>query len=145
MNSPNLRFKEGEKSFPDWEAKSLKQLVTRFIVPMRDKPKNLNGSVPWCRIEDFNGRYLITSKSGQGVSLAQGITRGKYAEQLASDNSKFRTETFTNGQSAIQAQQKQIDHLNEQIVKLGGEPIPVESSWWSGFKRSVTTRNPSLH
>jgi type I restriction enzyme S subunit len=69
MNSPTLRFKDGEKSFPDWEAKSLKQIVTRFIVPMRDKPKNLNGSVPWCRIEDFNGRYLNTSKSGQGVSL----------------------------------------------------------------------------
>ena len=35
---------------------------------MRDKPKDLTGSIPWCRIEDFNGMYLSTSKSSQGVS-----------------------------------------------------------------------------
>lgn len=38
------------------------------IVPMRDKPKELSGKIPWIRIEDFNGKYISESKSGQGVS-----------------------------------------------------------------------------
>lgn len=39
-----------------------------FIVPMRDKPEDLIGEIPWIRIEDFEGRYINGSKSGQGVS-----------------------------------------------------------------------------
>jgi len=27
-----------------------------------------NGPIPWCRIEDFTGKYLSTSKSNQGVT-----------------------------------------------------------------------------
>lgn len=52
----------------DWQEVRLDALVSRFIVPMRDKPKNLTGDIPWCRIEDFEGKYLYNSKSGQGVS-----------------------------------------------------------------------------
>ncbi|GAA3758880.1 restriction endonuclease subunit S [Flavobacterium ginsengiterrae] len=40
-----------------------------LTVPQRDKPKELTGEVPWLRIEDFEGKYVSTSKSGQGVSL----------------------------------------------------------------------------
>lgn len=39
-----------------------------FIVPMRDKPEDLIGPIPWVRIEDFDGKYISGSKSGQGVS-----------------------------------------------------------------------------
>lgn len=39
-----------------------------LIVPMRDKPDDLSGNIPWIRIEDFNGRDIATSRSGQGVS-----------------------------------------------------------------------------
>ena len=39
-----------------------------LLVPMRDKPEDLTGPIPWVRIEDFTGRYLEGSKSGQGVS-----------------------------------------------------------------------------
>ncbi|WP_200864769.1 restriction endonuclease subunit S, partial [Arcticibacter svalbardensis] len=39
-----------------------------LTVPQRDKPKNLDGEIPWLRIEDFDGKYVSTSKSGQGVS-----------------------------------------------------------------------------
>jgi type I restriction enzyme S subunit len=67
--SQELRFKASDGSeYPDWEQKKLNELVSNFIVPMRDKPKFLNGEIPWCRIEDFHGRYLQASKSGQGVS-----------------------------------------------------------------------------
>ena len=64
---PKLRFPEFRDS-PDWEEKELNRIVDDFIVPMRDKPKDLNGEIPWCRIEDFDGMYLSNSKSNQGVS-----------------------------------------------------------------------------
>jgi len=65
---PKYRFKEfvGDG---EWVEKSLDKVVNNFIVPMRDKPKKLDGEIPWCRIEDFNGIYLSESKSNQGVSL----------------------------------------------------------------------------
>lgn len=65
---PRLRFPEFQNS-GEWEKKTLDNLVTDFIVPMRDKPKKLDGDIPWCRIEDFEGMYLSGSKSNQGVSL----------------------------------------------------------------------------
>jgi type I restriction enzyme S subunit len=74
--SQEIRFKpdsragsdEEGKDFPDWEERKLKEIVDQFIVPMRDKPKDLNGPIPWCRIEDFQGKMLTGSKTGQGVS-----------------------------------------------------------------------------
>ena len=65
---PILRFPEF-KNKGEWEEKSLDKVVNDFIVPMRDKPKSLDGETPWCRIEDFDGMYLSGSKSKQGVSL----------------------------------------------------------------------------
>lgn len=41
---------------------------TTMIVPMRDKPIDLTGEIPWLRIEDFNGKYVSSSKSHQGVT-----------------------------------------------------------------------------
>ncbi len=68
--SGRLRFKDKNgKAFPKWKEKRLDEVVLRFIVPMRDKPKDLTGPIPWCRIEDFDGKYLSKSKSGQGVDL----------------------------------------------------------------------------
>lgn len=52
----------------EWDSVNLKDIISDFIVPMRDKPKDLSGETPWCRIEDFDGKYLSCSKSGQGVS-----------------------------------------------------------------------------
>lgn len=51
-----------------WKTVKLDKVINQFIVPMRDKPKELNGEIPWCRIEDFDGKYLKVSKSKQGVS-----------------------------------------------------------------------------
>ena len=45
----------------------LKDVVSRLIVPMRDKPKRFEGNIPWCRIEDFDGKFLSKSKSGKFV------------------------------------------------------------------------------
>ena len=46
----------------------LKEVITNFIVPMRDKPKLFNGNIPWCRIEDIKGKYLSDTKSNKYVS-----------------------------------------------------------------------------
>lgn len=51
----------------EWEVKRLGDVVNDFIVPMRDKPKKFQGEIPWCRIEDFDGKYLFASKSDQCV------------------------------------------------------------------------------
>lgn len=54
---------------PDsWEVVRLGDVVKELIVPMRDKPKRFEGTIPWCRIEDFDGKYLYTSKSDQFVN-----------------------------------------------------------------------------
>ncbi|MEL0457341.1 restriction endonuclease subunit S [Flavobacteriaceae bacterium SZ-1-7] len=46
----------------------LKDVISTFIVPQRDKPKVFDGDIPWCRIEDINGKYLYKSNSSQNVS-----------------------------------------------------------------------------
>jgi type I restriction enzyme S subunit len=43
----------------------LKEVVDEFIVPMRDKPSFVSQGVPWCRIEDIDGKYLHGTKSNQ--------------------------------------------------------------------------------
>ena len=50
------------------KVKTIKKLCTDVIVPMRDKPKVFDGTIPWCRIDDKDGNYFNTSKSGQFVS-----------------------------------------------------------------------------
>lgn len=51
----------------EWSPQELRQVIRDFIVPMRDKPKAFRGHIPWCRIEDFDGKYLAESQSGQYV------------------------------------------------------------------------------
>lgn len=41
---------------------------TSMLTPMRDRPENLDGPIPWIRIEDFDGKYISSSKSSLGVS-----------------------------------------------------------------------------
>ena len=46
----------------------LKDVCKEIIVPMRDRPKDLKGPIPWCRIEDKEGQYFNGSLSGLGVT-----------------------------------------------------------------------------
>lgn len=50
-----------------WPTPPLGSLV-ETIVPARDKPQELNGPIPWLRIEDFDGQYVSASATGQGVT-----------------------------------------------------------------------------
>ena len=40
-----------------------------MLTPMRDKPQDLSGEIPWIRIEDYVGKYIYESKEGFGVSM----------------------------------------------------------------------------
>ena len=56
-------------SIPEnWQWCRLKKVCSNFIVPQRDKPKVFNGTIPWCRIEDIEGKYLNGSLSNQLVT-----------------------------------------------------------------------------
>ena len=50
------------------EWRKLGEICTDVIVPMRDRPKIFDGSIPWCRIEDIEGMYFNKSLSGLMVS-----------------------------------------------------------------------------
>lgn len=52
----------------EWRIVELKDIIDEFIVPMRDKPKVFDGNIPWCRIEDIEGKYFNTSIDGKFVS-----------------------------------------------------------------------------
>ena len=62
---PEIRFPEFTD---DWEQRKLSDEFKNFIVPMRDKPKEFGGNIPWTRIEDIEGKYLNDSLSGQYVT-----------------------------------------------------------------------------
>lgn len=51
----------------EWDCVELIDICEDFIVPMRIKPKVFKGNIPWCKIEDFNGKYLSTTQSNQYV------------------------------------------------------------------------------
>ncbi len=64
-----LEEDESETNIPiGWNLCKLKDICTDFIVPQRDKPKVFGGNIPWCRIEDIEGKYLNGSLSGQLVT-----------------------------------------------------------------------------
>ena len=52
------------------ERKKLCDVCKDIIVPMRDRPKVFDGTIPWCRIEDIEGMYFNKSLSGLMVSEA---------------------------------------------------------------------------
>lgn len=62
---PKVRFKGFSEG---WERRRLKNEFSNFIVPMRDKPKEFGGEIPWTRIEDIEGKYLNGSLSGKYVT-----------------------------------------------------------------------------
>ena len=53
----------------NWAWCRLSSLCWDFIVPQRDKPTRFDGDIPWCRIEDMQGKYFNGSLSGQNVTM----------------------------------------------------------------------------
>ena len=52
----------------NWKWVRLGTVLNEVIVPQRDKPKQFDGDIPWCRIEDADGDYMTKSHSNQNVS-----------------------------------------------------------------------------
>ena len=52
----------------NWKWVRLGAVLREVIVPQRDKPKQFDGDIPWCRIEDADGDYMSKSHSNQNVS-----------------------------------------------------------------------------
>lgn len=54
----------------EWAISKLGFECESMIVPMRDKPVfvEYNTGIPWCRIEDLEGRYLLRSKCSRYVT-----------------------------------------------------------------------------
>lgn len=52
----------------NWCWVKLDNLCNDIIVPQRDKPKKFGGEIPWCRIEDIEGKYLNDTLSNQYVT-----------------------------------------------------------------------------
>ena len=50
-----------------WDLEPL-GINANLMVPMRDKPTEFDGQVPWIRIEDFEGKFIADSRTGQRVS-----------------------------------------------------------------------------
>lgn len=50
------------------EVKRLGDVCIDFIVPMRDKPKEFKGNIPWCRIEDIENYSIHGSIANLGVT-----------------------------------------------------------------------------
>ncbi len=63
--SDNLHY-EGIPN--NWAECTLSDVCSEFIVPQRDKPKKFDGNIPWCRIEDIEGKYLNGSLSNRLVT-----------------------------------------------------------------------------
>lgn len=65
LPSHNLHY-EGIPN--NWAECTLSDVCSEFIVPQRDKPKKFDGNIPWCRIEDIEGKYLNGSLSNRLVT-----------------------------------------------------------------------------
>ncbi len=52
----------------NWVWVRLGAVCNEMLVPQRDKPKCFDGNIPWCRIEDIEGKYLNGTQSNQYVS-----------------------------------------------------------------------------
>ena len=69
INKINQKFVQTENGkYPaEWQIKQLKDVCT-IIVPMRDKPKQFEGGIPWVTLADIDGKFISDSNSGQYVT-----------------------------------------------------------------------------
>lgn len=117
----------------------LKEIISDFIVPMRDKPKVFDGEIPWCRIEDIEGKYLFKSLSNQNVSK-------KTIEEMNLKVYPLNTLLFTCSASiGITAITKELVCTNQTFIGLvPSEKIDIEYLYYYlnkigyGLKKSAS-------
>lgn len=129
-NVPEIRF----KGFNDaWEQRKLSNEFSDFIVPMRDKPKEFGGNIPWTRIEDIEGKYLNGTLSEQYVTEE---TVQKMNLKIIPKNSLIVSSSATFGVVAVVTQ----DLITNQTF-IGLVPNEKETlDYWYAFFHSDVAR-----
>ena len=130
-NVPELRFPGFTGA---WEQRKLSDEFSDFIVPMRDKPKEFGGNIPWTRIEDIKGKYLNGSLSGQFVSE---VTIKQMNLKIIPKDSLIVSSSATFGVAAIITQ----DLITNQTF-IGLVPKDKDTlDFWYTFFHSAEARN----
>lgn len=127
--------KKGEKNpeirFPgftdDWEQRKLEDEFSDFIVPMRDKPKEFGGNIPWTRIEDIEGKYLNGTLSNQYVTED---TVKKMNLKIIPKNSLIVSSSATFGVVAVVTQDL---ITNQTFIGLVPKGIETIDYWYAYF------------
>lgn len=127
--------KKGEKNpeirFPgftdDWEQRKLEDEFSDFIVPMRDKPKEFGGNIPWTRIEDIEGKYLNGTLSNQYVTED---TVKKMNLKIIPKNSLIVSSSATFGVVAVVTQDL---ITNQTFIGLVPKEIETIDYWYAYF------------
>lgn len=127
--------KKGEKNpeirFPgftdDWEQRKLEDEFSDFIVPMRDKPKEFGGNIPWTRIEDIEGKYLNGTLSNQYVTED---TVKKMNLKIIPKNSLIVSSSATFGVVAVVTQDL---ITNQTFIGLVPKEIETMDYWYAYF------------
>ena len=127
--------KKGEKNpeirFPgftdDWEQRKLEDEFSDFIVPMRDKPKEFGGNIPWTRIEDLEGKYLNGTLSNQYVTED---TVKKMNLKIIPKNSLIVSSSATFGVVAVVTQDL---ITNQTFIGLVPKEIETIDYWYAYF------------
>lgn len=117
-----------------WEQRELSDEFENFIVPMRDKPKEFGGNIPWTRIEDIEEKYLNDSLSGQYVTEE---TVKKMNLRIIPKNSLIVSSSATFGVVAVVTQ----DLITNQTF-IGLVPNDKETlDYWYAFFHSEEAKN----
>lgn len=98
-----------------------------FIVPMRDKPKEFGGNIPWTRIEDIEGKYLNGTLSNQYVTED---TVKKMNLKIIPKNSLIVSSSATFGVVAVVTQDL---ITNQTFIGLVPKEIETIDYWYAYF------------
>lgn len=134
-NIPKIRF----PGYTDpWEQRKLSDEFSDFIVPMRDKPKEFGGTVPWTRIEDIEGKYLNGTLSGQYVTEE---TIKKMNLKIIPKDSLIVSSSATFGVVAIVTQDL---ITNQTFIGLVPKDKSIIDFWYSYFQSNEARRYMKL-
>jgi len=134
-NVPIIRF---PGFTDDWEQRKLSDEFSDFIVPMRDKPKEFGGIVPWTRIEDIEGKYLNGTLSGQYVTEE---TIKKMNLKIIPKDSLIVSSSATFGVVAIVTQDL---ITNQTFIGLVPKDKNIIDFWYSYFQSDEARRYMKL-
>lgn len=122
----------------NWEQRKLSDEFVDFIVPMRDKPKEFGGTIPWTRIEDIEGKYLHGTLSGQYVTEE---TVRKMNLKIIPKDSLIVSSSATFGVVAVVTEDL---ITNQTFIGLVPKDKDIVDYWYSYFQSDEARRYMKL-